>query len=61
MCIRPGFEPPDKSPSEQDCLNYLREYLAQMRAKLGYTGHAYYVLRREFPFAEMERLYQEIQ
>jgi hypothetical protein len=61
MRIMPGFEPPVRPPTEQDCLNHLREYLAQMHAKLGYIGHTYYVLRREFPFAEADRLYQETQ
>ena len=49
MRIQPGYAPPAREPSEQDCLYYLRKYLQLMRTKPGGLGHTYVELQRNFP------------
>ena len=54
MQITPGFEPPAEPPTEQDCLDYLREMIAEKRTKPGGIGWIYVELIRHFPLARTE-------
>lgn len=60
MRIMPGLEPVPEPPSEEDCLNYLREYLARMRTVCGGIDYAYVELRTRFPLAQAERMNRKI-
>lgn len=59
MTITPGHEPPASEPTEQQCQEYLAEYLRRGKPLPCWVGHTYLELRDKFPLDKPERLKRE--
>jgi hypothetical protein len=61
MRITPGHEPPTAEPTEQQCQEYLAEYLRRGKPLPCWVGSTYLELRDKFPLEKPERLKKELQ
>lgn len=52
--IREGFQPPAPTPTPQDCLKHLEEYLRRAEREPGGLGYAYRLLLKDFPLDEFD-------
>lgn len=52
--LREGFQPPAPTPTRQDCLKHLDEYLRRAEREPGGIGYAYRILMKDFPLDEFD-------
>lgn len=54
-----AFGSSHREPTEEDCLRYLQDYLAEAKQVPGLVGHTLIELRKRFPIDEARRLSED--